>query len=148
MKKLIGLLGLTLVLGFSTQESKAQDYNTAVGLRTGYGYGITLKQMLGGNAAVEGILNSVSNTLAATVLYEVHVRNLLDINRLSGYYGAGGTLALGGNNALGANGVLGLEYNFAEFPLNVTLDWIPTFYLLNSDGFKADHGGVGLRYYF
>jgi len=47
-----------LIALFFGLKSNAQDYNTGIGLRGGWGTGLTIKHFLNGKAAVEGILDS------------------------------------------------------------------------------------------
>ncbi|MFT5336167.1 MAG: hypothetical protein ACJAY8_000258 [Sphingobacteriales bacterium] len=149
MKRTVQLCALALGLFcFGNQEAQAQEYNTAIGLRGGYGNGLTIKQMLGGNAGVEGILVSTSGILGVTALYELYANGVFNTPRLNAYYGAGGTLIIGNSGSIGVNGVLGIEYNFAEIPINVSVDWVPGFYLVNGSGFVGENGGLAVRYYF
>ena len=65
------------------------------------------------------------------------------------YAGVGGSLILfGGGFAIGMLGNVGIEYNF-DFPLQLSLDMRPGFYLFNG-GSDFAHGGValGVRYKF
>ncbi|MBK7872232.1 MAG: hypothetical protein IPJ74_16935 [Saprospiraceae bacterium] len=48
-------------------------------------------------------------------------------------------------------GVLGLDYKFANAPVNLSLDWVPIFYIGNDreyvySGFQGGYGGLAVRY--
>jgi len=156
MKKLIFILLIALFLGL---KSNAQDYNTGIGLRGGWGSGLTIKHFIHGNRAVEGIFDSRWHGFSVTGLYEVH-HQAFDVNRLNFYYGIGAHIGFWDgryywdyNNdrnytVIGIDGILGLEYNFEEIPFNIGIDWKPAFNLTDSSGFWGDGGAISIRYIF
>jgi len=155
MKKIALLILITL---FFIVESKAQDYNTGIGLRGGWGTGLTIKHFIGTNKAVEGILDSRWHGIGITGLYEIHTR-AFDVDRLNFYYGIGGHIGFWdgyyshwGDNmnytVVGIDGILGLEYNFKEIPFNLSLDWKPAFNIAGYTGFWGDGGAISIRYIF
>jgi len=156
MKKVMFVLLITLFLGF---QSKAQDYSTGIGLRGGWGTGLTIKHFLGGNKAVEGILDSRWHGFSVTGLYEIHAQ-AFNVNRLNWYYGVGAHIGFWNgqyyrdynNNTdytvIGIDGILGLEYNFEEIPFNIGIDWKPALNLVSNSGFTGDGGAISIRYIF
>jgi hypothetical protein len=49
--------------------------------------------------------------------------------------------------SIGIQGYLGLDYKFANAPVNLSLDWVPTFFLNGfGNGFGADNGALAVRY--
>ena len=156
MKKLLFVILITLFLGF---ESNAQDYNTGIGLRGGWGTGITIKHFLGGNKAIEGIFDSQWHGVRITGLYEIH-NQAFGVDRLNWYYGVGAHIGFWNgdhyrdynNNinytVIGIDGILGLEYNFKEIPFNIGIDWKPMIDLGGSSGFYGDGGAISIRYIF
>jgi hypothetical protein len=156
MKKII--LTLTLVLFISVFVS-AQDYNTGVGLRLGFSNGLTVKHFLSQRSAVEGLLATRWRGFDITGLYEVH-NQAFDVERLNWYFGGGGHVGFwNGDNTnwgdrgtnytiVGIDGILGIEYNFREVPINLSLDWKPAFNLTGYTGFWGDGGALSIRYIF
>jgi hypothetical protein len=156
MKKLMFILLIALFFGL---KSNAQDYNTGIGLRGGFGTGLTIKHFLHGNKAVEGIFDSRWHGFSVTGLYEVHTR-AFDVDRLNFYYGIGGHIGFWDGQyywnhnddrnytVIGIDGILGLEYNFKEIPFNIGVDWKPAFNLTDSSGFWGDGGAISIRYIF
>lgn len=156
MKKLTFVLLIALFLGL---KSNAQDYNTGIGLRGGWGTGLTIKHFLNGKAAVEGILDTQWRGLSVTGLYEIHNR-AFDVDRLNWYYGVGGHIGFWDGQyyrdyktdtnytVIGIDGILGLEYNFKDIPFNLGIDWKPVFNLTGSSGFYGDGGAISIRYIF
>jgi hypothetical protein len=162
MKKSIILSAIVCFITFSS--AKAQDFNTsseystAVGVKFLHGAGVTFKHFLNDKAALEGIAFWGAGSLRVTGLYELH----FDINELDGlkwYVGPGAHIGFyqsaaiknTSNNSssfIGIDGVLGLDYKIKGAPLNVSLDWQPTFEFGQGGGFVGSLGGFGLRYTF
>jgi len=64
------------------------------------------------------------------------------------YAGVGPYVALGDDFQLGALGEIGLEYQFNEVPLSLSLDWRPAFQLIDDTDFGVNGFGFNLRYVF
>lgn len=163
MKKWI----LLLVFAGSSTFLFSQEYNRAIGLRLGWDYGITYKHFLNQKAAIEGIATFRSwgiagyrwNYLRLTGLYLVH-NAFPSVPGLQWYYGGGASfMTFGGDYAeyypddskvgIGICGAIGLDYKFANAPISVTLDWIPTFVFGSYyGGFGGEVGGLAVRYTF
>jgi hypothetical protein len=156
MKKII--LTLTLVI-FIYAYASAQDYNTGVGLRLGFSNGLTVKHFLSQRSAVEGLLVTRWRGFEITGLFEAH-NQAFDMERLNWYFGGGGHIGFwNGDNTnwghigtnytvIGIDGILGIEYNFSEVPINLSLDWKPAFNLSGYTGFWGDGGALSIRYIF
>lgn len=157
MKKM--LLAFTLIISM-TALSYAQDYQTAIGLRGGLSNGITAKKFLGEKSAVEGILSTRWSGFNITALYEIHRDNAFDVDRLNWYYGVGGHIGFWNGTyttwgdpgtsytVIGIDGIIGIEYNFEEIPINISLDWKPALNLVGNSEFWPDGGAASVRYYF
>ena len=156
MKKLI--LTFTLAV-FFLAFANAQDYNTGIGIRGGWYNGLTVKHFLSEKAAIEGILSSRWSGFEITGLYEIH-NQAFDVARLNWYYGGGAHIGFyNGDNTnwgtrgtkytvLGIDGILGIEYNFQEIPINIGIDWKPSFNLVGYSHFWPDGGALSIRYIF
>lgn len=156
MKKII--LTLTLVI-FMSAFASAQDYNTGIGLRLGTSQGVTVKHFFSQRSALEGLLATRWSGFEITGLYEAH-NQAFDVERLNWYFGGGGHIGFWNGNrtywgergvnyaVIGIDGILGIEYNFREVPINVSLDWNPMFNLTGYSGFWADGGAISIRYVF
>jgi len=156
MRKIV----MTLVILVSMISlSKAQDYNTGIGLRGGFAGGVTLKHFISSDAALEGIISSRWQGLVITGLYEKHAQ-AFDVSGLNWFYGAGAHIGFwDGNNVkwadddksytvLGIDGIIGIEYNIGEIPFNISLDWKPSLNIVGHSGFWADGGALSVRYVF
>lgn len=153
MKKII--LSLATVLFFTVTalaQSKGRTYTTALGVKFFDGAGITLKHFVSEKAALEGIGFFWNQGARITGLYELHY----DINGAPGlkwYVGPGAHLGFyntknGGGSWAGIDGVLGLDYKINNAPLNLSLDWQPSFEFGTGRGFTGNWGGFGIRYTF
>ncbi len=158
MKKIIAAVWMVFCL---VSISKAQDYNTGIGIRGGFSNGLTVKHFIEPKSAIEGILSTRWNGFIVTGLYEVH-NQAFNAERLKWYFGFGGHIGFWNGNydknywgdygtsytVVGIDGILGLEYSFEEVPLNLSLDWKPAFNFVGYSGFWADGGALSLRYIF
>ncbi|MFO7978694.1 MAG: hypothetical protein R6U64_08555 [Bacteroidales bacterium] len=141
--------------------SLAQDYNTGIGVRAGISNGLTIKHFVSERAALEGLIASRWQGIELTLLYEIH-NQAFNTERLNWYYGFGGHVGFWDGRhtsdrwgepdqqytVIGLDGILGLEYNFSEIPINLSLDWKPAFNLSGHRGFWGDTGALSIRYIF
>ena len=105
-----------------------------------------------GNNALELIGYFWNRGTRITGLYEIHG----PINGATGlqwYIGPGAHIGFynskNGDGAFaGIDGVLGLDYKFKGAPINMSLDWQPSFEFGTNRGFYGNWGGLGIRYTF
>ena len=148
------LFAIILISGLSLAV-EAQDYRTAVGLRFGYPYGLTVKHFLNETNAFEGILAGSYGGFVVTGLYEnEHWTGWYP--GINWYWGFGAHLGFwdsnpwvsgDGGGVLGADFVLGLEYTFDEVPIGLSLDIIPTINLIGGNGW-APQSALSIKYVF
>lgn len=158
MKKSIFLFMFFVFMAF-VHETKAQ-YNTGIGIRTGTGHGLTVKQFINETMAVEGLLYSRWGGLIVTGLFEVH-NNIREVRGLDWYFGGGahyGTWNAENRNTpwgdnrtssseFGLDAIIGLDYKFYNAPVNVSLDWKPA-YSFGESGLWEDEIGISVRFAF
>ena len=151
---------LTLITSaFFSLMAKAQSYENSIGVRAGFYNGITFKHFLSDKAAFEGLLSSRWRGFRVTGLYEIH-NSAFDTEGLQWFYGAGAHISswngkhvswINDNNnylVIGLDIILGLEYKFADAPINISLDWKPAINLIGYSSFVADGGALSIRYCF
>lgn len=161
MKNLSVVLALVLVVGAGSAakaQSMGSEYKTALGVKF-YPGAITLKHFYQDNKAVEGLLSFWRYGARITVLHEWHG----DINNARGLkWYAGGGAHLGFWNSdwkdrypgrdhgvqLGIDGVVGLDYKFTDAPINLSLDWQPSFNIAGYSYFEGSWVGLAIRYTF
>ena len=88
------------------------------------------------------------------------IRDRANTDQLSWYIGYGGHMGIWSeewkkNNpahdagiALGIDGILGLDYKIKNAPLNLSIDWQPSFNFVGSSYFESGWAGLGIRYTF
>lgn len=151
------LLLVSIFLAGLTLCSRAQSFQTAIGVRIGEPSGITVLHYMSPQNALEGILGIGSNWFTITGLYEFHSQfstpglgwfvgggahvGALDRQYYYNdrYYGSGGFI-------LGVDGILGLDYTIPGAPLNLSLDWKPDITLASFSGVYAGEFGLSVRY--
>jgi outer membrane protein W len=156
MKNLFFILLFCLV---GILQSNAQEYQSAIGLRLGYPTSITYKHFINDRGAVEAFLGArVYSTYRWTnigLAYQHHTV-IPDVSGLKWYYGGGASLFFwnydkgfdgDGNLSIGVLGVLGLDYKFADHPINLSVDWMPLIFLNGyGSGFGGGYGALSARY--
>lgn len=153
------IISALFVLFLFSVNSQAQDYKTAVGLRLGYPLSVSYKTFLSDRGAFEGVagLRSFSGYSWINIgAYYQHHTEIPSVEGLKWYYGGGANLyfwsydagfAGGSSTSIGISGVLGLDYKFADAPINVSVDWIPTFFINGfGSGFGGGYGALAARY--
>ena len=133
-------------------------YKKAIGVKM-YPSAVTYKQFIRTNKAVEALGYFSLDGFRATVLYETYAP-IEGNENLSWYIGYGGHLGLWSetwkkNNpdhtagiAVGVDGILGLDYKVKNAPLNISVDWQPSFNFVGSSYFESGWAGIGIRYTF
>ncbi len=156
-KKLV--LACALVTGlFCTAYS--QNYNSAIGLRLGYPVSVSYKHFISDQGAIEAFAGfrtwSTYSWFNVGGMYQHH-NPISGVDGLQWYFGGGASAFFwnyksnfgdpGANTSIGIMGVLGLDYKFAEAPVNLSVDWIPTFFLNGyGSGFGGGYGAFSVRY--
>lgn len=169
MKKVFTLIAFAFALLAARPQAQAQ-YGTALGVRFGYQYGLSLKHFTKGNMAIEGILSSrgFGNGYwgnrhfgwCLTGLAEWH-NPLGKTAGLNWYIGGGAHIAswhrdtyrnrnwVGSSErytVIGLDAIIGLEYAVPNAPIILALDWKPAFEFLGGYYFAGDGLALTLRF--
>jgi hypothetical protein len=160
MKK--ALLTTLIIAGICLINSvSAQEYKTALGIRLSsspamVNNSITFKHFLNEKSAIEGLF-SFGDPLAIGALYELH--KPFSTPGLQWFYGAGGYLAFGkqynvskamdeNKTYFGGQGIVGLDYKFANIPIDLSLDWKPELNIVPNINFEPAAIGFSARFTF
>lgn len=160
MRKLfIAIILITITPSVNAQKmALGYDYKTAIGVKFFPG-AISIKTFTKQDLALEGLLYFWDYGTRFTGLYVIHG----DINGVDGlkyYIGPGAHIGFWNNTwkdhypsrsdglMLGVDGVLGLDYKINGAPINVSLDWQPSFNFVGYNYFEGGWGGLGIRYAF
>jgi hypothetical protein len=133
-----------------TEESKAQDYKSALGVRFStsgpvVNNAVTFKYFISDNKALEGFA-VLGDPFALGALFEIH--RPTGMNNLQWFFGAGAYVGFSKESAVGGMGVVGLDYKFENIPLNLSLDWKPELNIINTIGFEPAAIGISARFVF
>jgi len=163
VKNLLRVFAFTLCLFLVFQtEAVAQDFKSAAGLRLGYPWAVSYKTFISESNAIEGYVGyrgwAGYNAISINGAYQIH-KDIESIDGLQWYFGGGGGVDFysyaafeESNTIFKVSGYLGLQYTFADAPISITADWVPTFgfgdslFGFSTSGFRVGYGGLGVRY--
>lgn len=161
-KVVLGVIVLFSVAAVQAQSRSANgsSYRTALGVKVWDGGGISLKHFFNEKNAGELIGFFWREGFRLTGLYEIH-GPISGAPGLKWYIGPGLHIGTYNNHhyhdgdphyhthgSIGIDGVLGLDYKFNQAPINISLDWQPSFEFADGHGFAGSWGGLGIRYTF
>ena len=153
-KGLLAILVLLFTVAVQAQSSStnSSSYRTALGVKVWDGGGMSLKHFFTDRHAGELIGYFYRNGVRFTGLYEIH-GDITGAEGLKWYIGPGAHIGVYGSKYgdgafVGIDGVVGLDYKFNGAPINVSLDWQPSFEFGDNRGFIGSWGGLGIRYTF
>jgi hypothetical protein len=158
MKKLALLFSMLLVLALSG-GLKAQNYKSAIGLRLGVPLAVSYKFFVTEPGAIELYAGYRHYAFGYTYfslggMYEHHFP-ISSVDGLAWYVGGGASVWFFNYDfvtdesatGIGINGIIGLDYKFANAPINLSVDWGPTFQVSGyGNGFAAGYGALAVRY--
>jgi hypothetical protein len=153
MKKFwIFLLCCGVVSLGANAQSMGTTYKTALGVKVWDGEGISLKHFTTPTNAFEFIGYFYRQGARITGLYEIH-GPISGAPGLKWYVGPGAHIGFydkkyGDKTYAGLDGVLGLDLKINRAPINLSIDWQPSFELGTGRGFVGSWGGLGIRYAF
>ncbi len=155
----------TLVM-VSPNHMQAQNYKTALGVRLGPDYGLTLKHFVGEKVALEVLATAraLGPNLSArgwgrpgfnfAALCEWNFpigdvegfRWLVGVGAHVGYWGSYFSSTDYINT--GPDAMIGLEYTFVKIPLTLQLDWKPSVNVFQQRHWRPYDFGLSARYVF
>lgn len=166
MRKIYIVL-LVFISSFAVNEVKAQDYQSAIGAKIGYGFIGTYKKFLGEAPALDVYVGfGFYNGFIAGANYQHHM-DISGVDRLRWFIGGGvsvltfaptrflGQRLNNGYIDFGINFNIGLDYSFDNIPLNLSVEYSPTFiiastydnaYGLSYNRFRGGYAGASARY--
>ena len=141
----------------SASQLKAQDYKTALGIRLSsrgpaVNNSVSFKHFMNPKLAVEALF-TFDKRAAIGGLLEIH-NPMPSTEGLQWFYGAGAYLGFDSDKThtdralMGAQGIIGLDYKFANLPLNLTLDWKPELNIIDNINFEPAAVGFTIRFTF
>lgn len=143
MKKLFLLLSLV----FTVHTASAQELGIRVGDVLGNNVAVDALFTLGEFSRVHADLSFGSGGVGIEALYDFLYRPL-GAEAFNWYVGAGPSMLIDDPFYLGFSGEIGIDYHFVEVPLSLSLDWRPTFWLIEETDIRAGGFGLNVRYVF
>lgn len=142
-----------LIAVVSSGTAGAQDSGFGLGIILGEPTGLSGKLWIGNSVAVDGAAAWSFGKKSALHLhadYLVHSFGLFGVEKgkLPLYYGIGGRIKFkDGDDKVGIRIPVGIDYLFANIPLDIFLEIVPLLDLTPSTEF-ALNAGIGIRYFF
>ena len=144
MKKFV--LVMAAILGIAVVAA-AQP--RAIGIRAGYGAEVSYQHTLGGENFGEIDLGWSTGAFSAGLAYDFMICPLGPLNFYAGpQVNVGFVNVEGVGLIVGAGVQIGIEYPFDSIPLQLSLDWKPTFYFVPATAFGWQGIALGIRYLF
>lgn len=161
MKKIFFAAALLMAVAVA---ANAQSYKSAIGARLGYPFSASFKTFINEKGAIEAFAGyrgwTYYHWLNVGATYQHH-SSLADVTEGLSWYAGGGASAFfwsfddgfandgAGNTSIGILGVVGLDYKFADAPVNISVDWMPSFFVNGyGSGFGGGYGALAVRYVF
>ena len=139
-----------VVMGLvSSVQVSAQDYRFGVGVRLSnatptLNNSITGKYFITERSAIEGLV-SFGSRFGVGGLLEIY--KPFNVQGLSWFYGGGAYVGFeAGDTYLGPTGIIGLDYKFANVPLNISVDWKPELDIIPDINFIPDALALSVRF--
>lgn len=158
-------VAILVIIGAHTMQAQS-TYSAAIGARLGYPFSVSYKTFLTETNALElfagyrgygGFSGFGFNSIHLGAAYLVH-KPISGAEGLQWYFGGGASAIIYNYDnvyydefskfGIGISGYIGLDYKFADTPLNLSVDWVPTFVVgdLYYDNFTAGYGALAVRY--
>lgn len=130
---------------FAQKRGEGTRYTTAIGGKF-FPAAFTIKQKIDRNVKLEGLLYFWNGARFTGLIEWYHL--IQGLPGLTWYIGPGGHLQFSNKNTyyFGIDGVIGLDWKIKNVPLNLSLDWQPSFDFGIGGEFKGGFGGLGIRY--
>lgn len=142
---------LSLVFLLTVVTCSYAQYRHQAGVRLGsadqvVSTGFTYRYHFNNGKAVEAILN-LRDPISLGALYEVF-KPINAIPNLQWFYGGGAYVGFKGVDNFGITGITGVDYQFNEVPINLSIDWKPELNFIQSVRFRASTVAVSVRFSF
>ena len=151
---------IVLIFLVSANSLLSQQYDSAIGARLGVPLSVSYKKMISETNALEGYIGTKGAgdyrfVNISGAYQKVQPLDFGNIEELYYYYGGGASIYFwsfaedGPNQSAtpGVQGYLGVEYTFADRPVHLSLDWIPSIIISGHlSGFRGGYFTVGIRY--
>jgi len=144
-------------LNAQSDSTSGSGYSQAIGVKFPGGLSLTYKKFVTDTHSIEGLLTSWNRGFRVAGLYEFNFYSFNSVQGLAWFIGPGAHIGFwrdsSGKNYsskadLGIDGIIGLDYKFKDIPINVSIDWQPSFTLVGTASATPAYGGLAVRYTF
>jgi hypothetical protein len=147
----VKLIVLIIVSIFCFANADAQTYRHQAGVRLGsidqvVSSGLSYRYHFNNNKAVEALVN-LRDPVSIGAMYEIF-NPIKAVDNLQWFYGAGAYASFKGFDNFGIMGIAGIDYQFPEVPVNLSIDWKPELNIIEGVSFRAATVGVSVRFSF
>jgi len=151
MKKLT-IVALLFIAGKYCMAQNKAGGEWSAGLRLGGSTGVTVKSHAASNDYAFEFLaaNSFDEKMkgfSLGIMYE-KMAPISGNGRLSAMAGGGFSFNFQERTNFGISGTLGFDWRLKAIPVNLQLDWMPTFFFINTTHFSGINGAFSVRYIF
>lgn len=153
MKRILLAVYILFTTTSYAQESRSAmatggpEYQSALGVKISAGVAASYKQFVANTKAIEAQSMFFSRGIRLVGLYEFHFYNIQGVDGLAWYVGPGVHAGFYRKSAdLGIDGVIGLDYKIKNLPINLSLDWQPSYSIFGNAGLLPQFGGLAIRY--
>jgi hypothetical protein len=158
----LATLFVVLLLGSIRVEAQQGYYNTMVGIRAGTSLGGSVKRFVTDHSAVELMVFNRWKGWNASLLYVRHM-DIREFRGMEWYIGGGAHYGIWKEpkadppwvykgtedyKAYGIDFIVGLEYNFYNTNIYLSLDWKPAYNFVDFTKLWGDEASFTLRYSF
>ena len=149
--------GALMAQSLTGTTAKEHEYERSLGLKMFPG-AISYKWKWDASSKAEALLYMSSEGFRLTGLYEKYFPLTPEVPGLNWFIGGGAHWGIWSDNwknryptresgiAIGVDGIIGLDYKLKNAPLNISLDWQPSFNIIGYQYFEGGWGGIGIRY--
>jgi hypothetical protein len=151
------LAGKLMAQSSTVPQANEHTYEKSIGLKIFPG-AVSYKWNWNPGAKAEALLYMSSEGFRLTGLYEKYFPLTPEVPGLNWFIGGGAHWGIWSDNwrtkyptresgiAIGIDGIIGLDYKLKTAPLNISLDWQPSFNIIGYQYFEGGWGGIGIRY--
>lgn len=142
------LLACSILMFSLAGYSQMPGGEMSIGARLGGASGVSFKKHARSNkSAIELIGSWNFNSKNDGFLLAGTFQKLAPLsgNRLSALFGAGPAVVFGDKTSAGLAGIIGFDWRVTN-PINLQLDWMPTWYFIGESDFASNNVAVTVRY--
>jgi hypothetical protein len=152
MKKVLLVVICMVSIGLAPKgfAQKKVGGEVALGARFGGTTAMTLKRYSGYNTSAIEVLagwnfDEPIDGFDVSAMWE-KLAPLTNSKKLSAEFGFGATMIFGDEFYFGPSGIIGLDWRLKSVPVTMSIDWMPTWIVVNANRFSSVNGAFSVRW--